>query len=76
MTVPARVHLLLVNELGVEESKVVPEASLIEDLQMDSLDRVEIAMGLEEEFGFDISDDEGNAWRTVADILATVAAKP
>ena len=48
----------IVEQLGVEKEKVTPTAAFIEDLNADSLDLVEFAMGLEEKFGVTIADEE------------------
>ena len=48
-----RVKKIIVDQLGVEEETVTPEASFVDDLGADSLDTVELVMALEEEFGVD-----------------------
>lgn len=52
-----RVQKIIVNHLGVEESKVTETANFIDDLGADSLDQVELVMAFEEEFGIEIPDD-------------------
>ncbi len=52
-----RVKKIIVDHLGVEEAKVVEDASFIDDLGADSLDTVELVMAFEEEFGIEIPDD-------------------
>ena len=52
-----RVKKIVVEHLGVEESKVTDSASFIDDLGADSLDTVELVMAFEEEFGCEIPDD-------------------
>jgi acyl carrier protein len=47
-----------VDQLGVEEELVTPEASFVDDLGADSLDTVELVMALEEEFGLEIPDED------------------
>jgi acyl carrier protein len=49
-TVFERVRSIVVEQLGVEEDEVVPNASFVDDLNADSLDLVELIMSLEEEF--------------------------
>ena len=49
---------IVADHLGVEEEKVVDEASFIDDLGADSLDTVELVMAFEEEFGSEISDSD------------------
>jgi acyl carrier protein len=60
-----RVKKVIVDQLGVKESDVVPEASFIEDLGADSLDTVELVMALEEEFGTEIPDEDAEKITTV-----------
>ncbi len=56
--IESRVRDIIVNELGVEPSKVTAEASFVEDLGADSLDTVELVMAFEEEFGIEIPDED------------------
>ena len=53
-----RVKKIIVDQLGVEEELVNPEASFVDDLGADSLDTVELVMALEEEFGVEIPDED------------------
>ncbi len=53
-----RVKKIIVDQLGVEEELVTPDASVVEDLGADSLDTVELVMALEEEFGVEIPDED------------------
>ncbi len=53
-----RVKKIIVDQLGVEEDTVTPEASFVDDLGADSLDTVELVMALEEEFGIEIPDED------------------
>lgn len=61
---------IIVEALGCEEEKVTPEASLMEDLEADSLDIVELQMSLEDECGLTIADEDLRSMKTVGDILA------
>lgn len=65
--VEKRVRKIVVDHLGVEESKVVPAASFIDDLGADSLDTVELVMAFEEEFGIEIPDDAAETIQTFGD---------
>jgi acyl carrier protein len=65
----ARLRRIVVEQLGVEESQVVPDASFVEDLKADSLDLVELIMSLEEEFGVEIPDEDAEKIVTVGDAL-------
>ena len=53
-----RVKKIIVDQLGVEEELVTPDASFVDDLGADSLDTVELVMALEEEFGIEIPDED------------------
>ena len=52
-----RVKKIVVEHLGVDEDKVVDNASFIDDLGADSLDTLEFAMAFDEDFGLDIPDE-------------------
>lgn len=64
-----KVKDLIVDQLGVEASKVTPEALFVEDLGADSIDVVELIMALEEEFGITISDEAAQKIRSVGDAV-------
>ena len=68
-SVERRVIEIIVEQLGVGEDEVVPEASFIDDLGADSLDLVELIMAMEEEFGLEISDEEAEKIQTVQDAI-------
>lgn len=65
MSIEERVKKIIVEQLGVKEEEVKPEASFIEDLGADSLDTVELVMALEEEFDMEIPDEEAEKITTV-----------
>lgn len=60
-----RVKALVVEQLGVEEDEVTPEASFVDDLGADSLDIVELVMAFEEEFDLEIPDEDAEKIQTV-----------
>jgi acyl carrier protein len=64
-----RVKKIVLEHLGVEESKVVESASFIDDLGADSLDTVELVMAFEEEFGCEIPDDDAEKILTIKDAI-------
>jgi len=69
-----RVKKIVVEHLGVEEDKVTPDASFIDDLGADSLDIVELVMAFEEEFGVEIPDDAAEKIATVKDAIDYIEA--
>ena len=60
---------VIVDLLGVDESKVTPDARFREDLEADSLDLVEMIMAYEDKFGSEISDEDAQKISTVGDIV-------
>ena len=64
-----RVKEIVAEQLGVEESLVVPEASFMDDLGADSLDTVELVMALEEEFDLEIPDEAAEKIQSVNDAI-------
>jgi acyl carrier protein len=69
-----RVKKIIVEQLGVEETEVTPEASITDDLGADSLDQVELVMAFETEFGIDIPDEEAEKIKTVNDAVTKIDA--
>ena len=67
--VAERVKKIIVDQLGVEEELVTPDASFVDDLGADSLDTVELVMAFEEEFGCEIPDDAAEQIQTVGDAV-------
>lgn len=64
-----KVKKILCDQLDIEEEKVTLEANIIDDLGADSLDVVDLVMGLEEEFNIEIPDDQIENMKTVGDIV-------
>ena len=63
--IESKVKKIVIDHLGVDESKVTPESKFIDDLGADSLDTVELVMALEEEFKTEIPDEEAENINTV-----------
>ena len=75
MSLESKVKEIIVEQLGVNESQVTPEASFIEDLGADSLDQVELVMAFEEEFKAEIPDEEAEKLTTVGKVVQFLKAK-
>ena len=60
---------------GLDASKVSPEAELLRDLDLDSLDTMELTLGLEERFGVEIPDQELEGLVTVSDAVDLIERK-
>lgn len=69
-----RVNKIVVEQLGVKEEDIKPEASFVDDLGADSLDTVELVMALEEEFETEIPDEEAEKITTVGQIYDYINA--
>lgn len=70
-----KVKGIIIEQLGVEESAVGNETSLMKDLEADSLDAVEIIMAIEDEFGIEIPDEDAEKFHNVGDIVRYVEEK-
>jgi len=70
-----RVKNIICDQLAVENDKVTPTASFIEDLGADSLDIVELVMTMEEEFDLDIPDEDAEKIKTVGDVVKYIAER-
>jgi len=66
------IKAVIVELLGVEEERVVPDAKFREDLEADSLDLVELIMAFEEKFGGEISDEDAQKITTVGEAVSYV----
>ena len=69
MSITDEVKQIIVEQLGVDEEEVKPEAKFVEDLGADSLDTVELVMAIEEKFGIDIPDSDAEKIATVQDAI-------
>ena len=70
-----QVKKIVVDHLGIDEAKVVPEAKFIDDLGADSLDTVELVMAFEEKFGIEIPDDAAETIQTFGDAVKFINEK-
>lgn len=72
--IQGRIRQIIVDELGVDEAEVTPNARFIDDLGADSLDLVELVMRFEEEFGIEIPDEDAEKIQSVGDAFNYVEA--
>ena len=75
MDVFSKVKEIVVDQLGVDEEDVTPDASFIDDLGADSLDIVELIMAFEEEFDIEIPDEDAEKITTVGEAIEYVETK-
>jgi acyl carrier protein len=68
-SVEERVKQIIVEQLGVDEGEVTPNASFVDDLGADSLDTVELVMAFEEAFSIEIPDEDAEKITTVKDAI-------
>ena len=73
-SVEERVRKIVVEQLGVKEDEVNPEASFVDDLGADSLDTVELVMALEEAFETEIPDEDAEKITTVQEAVDYINA--
>ena len=70
-----KIKEIIIDKLGVEESKITSDARFIEDLGADSLDTVELIMQFEEEFDIEISDEDAEKINTVGSSMEYINSK-
>ena len=70
-----RVKKVVVEQLEAAEDEVTPQASFVDDLGADSLDVVELVMGLEEEFDVEIPDEDAEKITTVQEAVSYIDEK-
>ena len=73
--IESRVKAIIVEKFGVSESEVTSEANFTNDLSADSLDRVELIMEIEDEFGISIPEEQAEKIATVGDAVKYVEEK-
>lgn len=73
--VQAKLKDIVIDRLNAEEDQIQPEASFVEDLGADSLDIVELIMGIEEEFDIEIPDEDAEKLTSVGEAMAYVQGK-
>ena len=67
-----KIRDIIVEQLSVSESAVTMDTNLMKDLEADSLDAAEIIMAIEDEFGFEIPDEDAEKFQLVGDLVRYV----
>ncbi|MDT8283959.1 MAG: acyl carrier protein [Thermovirgaceae bacterium] len=73
--ITARLREIVMDRLDVEQDQIKPEASFVEDLGADSLDIVELIMGIEEEFDIEIPDEDAEKLTNVGEAMDYIKGK-
>jgi len=67
-----RVREIISSQFGIDEDQITEDTDIIDDLGADSLDVMEMMMGLEDEFSLSISEDTVSSLRTVGDVVRLI----
>ena len=70
-----KLQQIIQDRLDVEKDQIVPGASFVEDLGADSLDIVELIMGIEEEFDIEIPDEDAEKLTTIGKVVDYLKSK-
>lgn len=74
-SIHTRAQIVVADLLEIPRKEIEPEKNLYDDLGMDSLDLIELAMDLEDEFGVEVSDAEARQFQTFGDISNLIDTK-
>ena len=75
ITTEEKVIKIVMDHLGIEENKILPDSKFIDDLGADSLDTVELVMAFEEQFSIEIPDDAAETISTVQNAIDFINSK-
>ncbi|AOT69986.1 acyl carrier protein [Geosporobacter ferrireducens] len=71
-----KIKQIIIDQLGLDDDvEITMDSSLMKDLEADSLDAVEIIMGIEDEFDVEIPDEDAEAFKNIGDIVRYVEEK-
>lgn len=70
-----KIKSIIMDQLRVEESQVTMDTNLMKDLEADSIEAVEIIMAIEDEFDIEITEEDADAFTSIADIVKYVDEK-
>lgn len=68
----ARIIKIIAEQLGITEAEVTPEKNFAQELGCDSLDTIELAMSLEDEFNIELPDEDLEKVKTVQNAIDLV----
>ncbi len=72
--IQAKVTEIVIRQLGLKETEIAADKAFVADLGADSLDIVEMVMTMEEEFGFEIPEEDADKIRTMGDAVSYIKA--
>lgn len=75
MDIRSKVYKVISEHLGISQDRIKDDSDLVNDLGADSLDIIEIVMGIEEEFDIEVTEDEANASSTISSVIDLVTVK-
>ncbi len=67
-----KIKTIIAEQLNIDESRITPDTNLMKDLEADSIEAVEIIMGIEDEFDIEIPDENAETFQSVDDIVKFV----
>lgn len=70
-----KIRDILAKQLKIDKSEITMESNIVEDLGADSLDMIELIMAIEEEYDFEVPDDDVMGIKTVADAVEYIESK-
>ena len=74
-TVEERVHRILIDKIGILPSQITPDANMVKDLGVDSLDYAELVLEFEQTFNIKIPDQDAEQLETIADAIIYISKK-
>jgi len=67
-----KIKVLIEEEMNIPAENITLESKIAEDLGADSIDAIELIMGIEEEFDIEISDEEAMTIKTIGDLVQVI----
>ncbi len=67
-----KIKTIIAEQLNINEDRIALDTNLMKDLEADSIEAVEIIMGIEDEFDIEIPDEKAETFQSVEDIVKFV----